>query len=404
MMDASSLSDLARPHLIDAVAAAGEISVSELADVLLMPLDDVLGCVKKLVAGGALEEIGGSCDEVGSDVRIGLRRATAGVIAVDLGGTKSHAALADYRGSVLAEDLRPTDRSDAVGTVVAAINALRTASERRGLPIAAIAIGIPAVIDPRTGLIVDGPNVGWSDFDLQGRLDDEVPEPILLDNDVNFAALGHAQSGVARGVEDFVTLAIGTGVGAAIVSGGRLIRGRRNAAGEIGRLVTRPGQLDAPADSVSGLEATASGRALTRQAEMAVNEGRMRVSLAGSKPLSAEDVFSAEAVRNPAAELIVEALLDDLATAVIAFATIVDPELVILDGSVGCALEPYIGRLSHRIARRLAAPPRICVSTRGVNAALVGGVASALSFVRREKLSAESELHDRNNLGTLPRY
>ena len=101
----------------------------------------------------------------------------------------------------------------------------------------ALAVGVPAIVDPVTGRAVGGPNVHWDGFPLVATWREHLEAPFVVDNDVNLAALGHAWKGDANGRADFVVLSLGSGVGAAVVADGHLLRGRHGAAGEIGFMV-----------------------------------------------------------------------------------------------------------------------------------------------------------------------
>ena len=160
------------------------------------------------------------------------------VIGIDLGGTKCHAMLADLVGGLLVEEVRPTDADGSpFETLVESIERLTRRRERAGAPLAAVAVGVPAIVDPDTGVAVGGPNVHWHGFPLVAELRDRLDVPFVVDNDVNLAALGHAWKGDARGLSDFVVLSLGTGIGAAVVVDGRLLRGRNSGAGEVGYMV-----------------------------------------------------------------------------------------------------------------------------------------------------------------------
>src|SRR6185437_6480265 len=156
------------------------------------------------------------------------------VIAVDLGGTQCHGALADLAGGTVAEDFRAAGAGEAAADrLLACIAALKARAAELAWPVRAIVVGIPALIDPATGLATAGPNVDWQGYDLIGALAESLAEPFEVDNDVNLGALGQAWRGAGRGISSFVLMSLGTGIGGALVIDGHLIRGRHNAAGEL---------------------------------------------------------------------------------------------------------------------------------------------------------------------------
>jgi predicted NBD/HSP70 family sugar kinase len=319
---------------------------------------------------------------------VSYRRDAGAVIAVDLGGTRCHAALADLAGTILAEDVRLTHSAgDAFSTLLAAVDAMRGEADRREVPVVALAVGVPGILDPQRGLARDAPHVGWDDFPVVDRLSGAVTIPFVVDNDVNLAALAHAWRGDGRRVDHFVTLSVGTGTGAAIVSDGRLLQGRNNGAGEVGYLVVRRELLGRPiTDGLGAFESFASGPGIAARArELLASAPESRLAAGEVTP---EAVLAASGAGDSMARQVVDELLDDLAVAIIALASTVDPELVILEGGLGRSLGPYLERLIARIAPSLPSPPRIVISRLGSDATVIGAIAAALELARRRTAPA----------------
>jgi glucokinase len=384
-MDVATLSQLNEFLVLDAVRSHGETTRTAIARSLGLSPASVSRIVKRLLDAGLVTEAPEHSAAPGRNPGvIRLNERAGGVIAIDLGGTKCHAALADLTGEVLAEDFRAThDLATPVATLVASIEAMRAVAAAERLPVRAVVVGIPAVIDPESGLAVEGPNVGWSGFDLHSELEPHVGEPLLIENDVNLAALGVAWRGEGRSVDSFVTVSIGTGIGAAIVAGGELLRGRRNAAGELGSIVTRREHLHAPAGSPAGFESVASGPAVAARARELLGAGDA-VSSLDPAAVTAELVFAAAAAGDALARGVIGELLEDLAIALISVTGVIDPDRIVLEGSVGRSLEPYLPVLRDLLARRLDPVPDVRVSHLGPNATVAGAIASALALIRQD--------------------
>jgi glucokinase len=331
-----------------------------------------------VVESGTLRSNGGRPRTV-----ISFRRDAGAVIAIDLGGTRCHGALADLAGSVLATDLRPTHgATDPFTTLIETVRAMQAEADQREVPVVALAVGVPGIVDPSTGTVRDAPYVGWDGFPIVDRLAALVPVPFVVDNDVNLAALAHAWRGDGRLVRDFVTLSVGTGTGAAIVSGGRLLQGAHNVAGEVGYLVVRREMLGRPArDGLGAFEAVASGPGIAERARQLVAAGATS-GLSGHE-ITPEAIVEAAEVGDDVARAVVDALLDDLAAAVIAFVCTVDPELVILEGGLGRSLGGSLDALLARVVPGVPSAPRIVVSSLGRDATVLGAVAAALELARR---------------------
>lgn len=379
--------------VLDFIRDHGTTTRPEVGSALGLSDSSVSRIVGRLLKSGLVAESQGQATTAGRPRNvISFNHQAGAVLAVDLGGTSCHGALADLAGTSLWEDVRPTQGpGGAFGALSATISALQTEAFARGLRVEAVAVAIPAILDPETGKAVGGPAVDWQEFEIVGSLRDTLEAPFLVENDANLAALAHAWRGDARGLRDFVTVVMGAGIGAAIVANGRLVKGRHNAAGELGYLLTSREQLHTlrlgSASEVGerpggygGLEKVAAGPSIASRARALIESGAA-TSLSG-QPVTPELIFAAAAEGDWVAREVVDELLDYTALALAAVTAIVDPELIILDGTVGRALKPYLADLSGRLTGRLVSTPRLCVSGLGPNATVIGATAAALQLAR----------------------
>lgn len=164
------------------------------------------------------------------------------VIGVDLGGTNVRAGL--VRAGKLAKlEARPIRSGGSEREVLADLCAAIDAVRDRG--VAAIGIGVPSLVDPKTGVLFDTTNIpSWKEVPLKKRLEKRYGVPVHIDNDANCFALGEKHFGAAKRANDFVGMVIGTGLGAGIVANGRLVSGAYRGAGEFGTVPYRDGILE----------------------------------------------------------------------------------------------------------------------------------------------------------------
>ena len=180
--------------------------------------------------------------------------------------------------------------------------------------------------------------------------------PVMLENDINLAALGEQWQGVARGVADFVFLSVGTGMGAGLVLHGELHRGRHGAAGEIDFALIGVGEtVDPSAPEVSALAAEHAGL-----------DGDPRA------------VFGAARNGDQGARAVVEEVARRIALHVAPIAAVADVELVVLGGGIGANGDLLLDPVARLLADWLPFPPRVEVSTLGEAAVLTGAVAVGL--------------------------
>ncbi len=279
------------------------------------------------------------------------------VIGIDLGGTKCHGALADASGRILAEARRATrGEGGAVTAVLGVWDELAAAAAEADTVVDYTVVGVPAVVDLRSGHATRGPNVGWTSLDVTSSLS-ALGEHLSVENDVNLAALGEHRSGTAVGIDDFAVLSIGTGFGGALVVGGRTVLGYRGGAGEFGETVVAP--IEGTTGRAPRLEDLVSGTGIEAAAERAL-AGRTRPASGFGR--SAKSVLAAAAHGDSEALEIVDPVLARLASLVVNLSCIVDPRLIVLDGSIGRAMAPLLPKLGELLAEQISEMPDIRVS------------------------------------------
>lgn len=368
--------------VLDLIRERERMTRPEISRALGLAPSTVGRIVARLVAEGAVVEERQTTTGPGRPpVHLSFNRQAGSVLAVDLGGTLCRGALADLGGGILERDVRPTHGDGRpFDTLLAMVSTLRRIANDRSLPARALAIGVPATIDPESLLGTSGPAVEWEGFELVPRLARQVEIPFAVENDVNLAALAQAWRGDARHLGDFAVLSIGTGVGGGIVSGGRLLKGRHNAGGELGGFVLDRSALHGPPPPGGAFEALASGPALVHRAR------EKQQGLAGpsspllAEPITPERIFEAAAADDPVAREVIDELVERVAMVMIGVVAVTDPAAIILDGSVGRSMAPYVGRLEDLLRGRVLALPRVTTSALGADGTLIGAIAAALQL------------------------
>jgi glucokinase-like ROK family protein len=198
-------------------------------------------------------------------------------LGVDIGATSVDVAVTNPELEILGHLNHPMDvREGPVAVfeqVLTMVGKLRDSGVAEGLDGAGI--GVPGPVRFPEGVPVAPPIMpGWDGFPVREALSQELGCPVMVDNDVNLMALGEQQAGVARTVQDFVCVKIGTGIGCGIVAGGEVHRGTTGSAGDIGHIRVEPRGRQCACGNKGCLEAYFGGSALARDAETAAREGR----------------------------------------------------------------------------------------------------------------------------------
>jgi predicted NBD/HSP70 family sugar kinase len=257
-----------------------------------------------------------------------VNAALAGSVAVglDIGGTKTHGVVLGEDGAIRAQVRRTTSRG-ADGVLATAHRVFAALEQETGEPLTGrVGVGVPGLVDVRRGVLRHAVNLGVNgdDLPLRDLLAEALGMPVVLENDVNAAALAAC---ALAGADDVVYLSVGTGLAAGLVVDGRLRRGEHGAAGEIGHIPVDPDGAACGCGQRGCLETVASGRALA-----------LAWPTTGRPPAAA--VFEAAAAGDPAAVAVRDRFCWGVAGAVRVLGLTVDPERIVLGGGVSEVGEP----------------------------------------------------------------
>jgi len=305
---------------------------------------------------------------------------------VDVGGTKISSALFTNKGEMLAKSKVPIDKSGgerAADQVAAAIRELEHAAADEGGLLLAAGVSIPGIVYSESGRVW-APNIpGWDRFPLLERLEREDDSPDLPDvqlvSDRSAYVTGEAWRGAAAGATDAVFLAVGTGIGAGLLSGGRLILGQEDIAGAVGWFGLNPDFKPAYA-AMGCFEAEASGNSVGRKARELLGAGRASLirELAGGRidDITAKTVAEAARRKDPLALEVVADAVRYIGMGIANIVSLLNPQVVVLGGGLFQAadvfLEPVRVEFRKWAQPRAAETVRLELSALGEDAGLYG--------------------------------
>ncbi|MGR6740876.1 ROK family transcriptional regulator [Microbacterium arborescens] len=351
--------------ILDALRTRGPLGRVELVEATGLATATVHRLCTRLVDDGAIvveRDLGGAIGRPTHRYRYAGE--TRSVIALDVTDTCARGALIDLNG-----DVRHTEERSLIGAdgaldpasrldgTLRLVDDLRTAAALRGIPAYGVGVAVPGVVAP-TGHVGDSVELGWVDVPLRDLIAERTGLPTVVENDANAVAVGEWSHGAGRGSANLATFVLGVGLGAGIVADGRLLRGARAAAGEIGHLIAdRSGFTRAPA---------AGGDLESRILELGASRSPLarRESTLG---ILDEYADGSDAARGPATEL-----LDYIAMSVAALAVVLDCGEVILTGALPERAGVLVDEIDRRLTGRIPAPPRILIGELGERAAVVG--------------------------------
>ncbi|MGW9515981.1 ROK family transcriptional regulator [Streptomyces albidoflavus] len=405
---------------LDLLTEHGALSRARLGALTGLSKPTVSQLLARLEAAGLVGSAGTSEGRPGPGARLyALRGEVAYVAALDVRPGRIRAAVADVTGAVLATHTLATPARPGPGGVAAQLTtALDGAARAAGIERPAlrrVVVGTPGAFDPRTGrLRYAGHLAGWHSPGLLAEVAAALhPVPVEYENDVNLAAVAERRLGAARGHEDFVLLWNGTGLGAALVLGGRLHRGWTGGAGEIGFLPVAGTPLvrGVARTGSGGFQELAGAQALPRLArELGVPVPE--AGPGGADPADGEAVAAAllrtaaEAYPRPGedpvpggAELphdgtfsphagpvaLLRAYAVRLATGIASLVAVLDPAVIVLTGRVLAAGgEPLLRLTEAELAELAPSRPRLLAGEVTGDPVVRGGLEVALTTVRDE--------------------
>src|SRR5699024_6786384 len=191
-------------------------------------------------------------------------------IGVDIGGTNVAIGVVEETGELINQSIIPTDLSISPFDMVSRINdeikrVIKKANIQENY-IKGIGIGAPGPLDSKNGMVTCPPNLPtWIDIPIQEWVQNQFPFPVKLENDANAAALAERWIGAGQENENFVYMTVSTGIGAGIIADGKLLRGRKGNAGDIGHMVVDPSFGQCTCGQYGCLEWIASGTAISRE-------------------------------------------------------------------------------------------------------------------------------------------
>ena len=316
------------------------------------------------------------------------------IIGVDLGGTKiSAGALSEdgteahgIRSIATQSDIGAEGVVDRIISIIEGV--IQDTIKETGASkddFLGIGMGAPGPLDREKGIVVVAPNLGWRNFPLRERVTSRLKLPVSIDNDANCATVGEWWLGAARGGVNVVGITIGTGIGGGLILDGKLYHGSSDVAGEIGHTTIDVNGRYCKCGNYGCLEAYASGPAIATRAR----EALIREDTASMLPamvdgqldkITAEIVYDAAKKGDGLANEIVRDTARYLGAGIATLLNVVNPDVVVIAGSVTRAGEALFAPLRTEVRRRAFSPAveacRIVPAELPGTAGVVGAVAT----------------------------
>jgi len=306
-------------------------------------------------------------------------------VGVDIGGTKVAVGLVNAKGEILSQVRIPMVANgssvDGLNTILSAISKTLPTDSRS---LQGIGICAPGPLDPRTGVILNPPNLPcWRDFPLAAEVQKAYSVPVEVDNDANAAALAEARWGAARGYNNVFYATLGTGIGTGIVFDGEIYHGRTGAAGEGGHVsIDRNGPL-CGCGKPGCIEVLASGTAIVKRVRARMSKGNKslinELTKGDPESITGQTVAQSLAANDVLTHEILTDCTEMLALWLSNMVDILDPEIIVIGGGAAALYEPFFGNIRERVPAFAINPNAheipIAVARYGADSGIAGGAA-----------------------------
>ncbi|WAH39969.1 ROK family transcriptional regulator [Alicyclobacillus fastidiosus] len=371
-----------KANVLHLIKEHGPMSRASVARTLNMSRSTISSIVDQLINEGRIREgATGQSTSAGGRRPVYLNYVASAkyALGIDIGGTKTIAMITDLDGNVV---VRRKFQSHASGTnsmdhILREVHDVIQSSGISPTQIIGTGIGFPGVTSADDGVVVQAPGLHLDQFPATNFFQ-SLPGDIWIDNDVNMGVIGERWKGAAQGQDNVVLIAVGTGIGAGLILGGKVYRGGRGYAGEIGHLHIDPFTTK-PKLSLGDygpLEQTASGQGMEQLALAKLKEFP-------DTSLTPDDVsvpllFEAAKRGDTLASDVLRQATTYLAFSIANIVTLLNPDVVIVGGGVSRVGRPLIDELARGVARLSPVPCKVVLAGLGEDAAAFGGAATVL--------------------------
>lgn len=282
-------------------------------------------------------------------------------IGVDLGGTNIGAGIVDEEGSILVKDEVPTGSSRPYDEIIKDMADLIGEILKQGgyelSDVESIGIGSPGCIDNEQGEVVFANNLNWKHVPVREELQRHIDLPIYLENDANVAGLAEAVTGACKGVENSVTITLGTGVGSGIIIGGRPYSGSHGVGAELGHMIVRVDGVPCTCGNRGCFERYTSATALIREGKKVAKanpDSIIAKSVEGDlDKISAKTVIDAAKAGDEVALEVFDNYIYYLAMGIVTIINSFDPSIIAIGGGVSRAGDFLLDSLKEKVKEHI---------------------------------------------------
>ncbi len=260
-------------------------------------------------------------------------------IGIDIGGTNLRACILDSEYKIIDKfKIKNNVKMGPKINLSAMCDEIKTKWEKHNIK--SIGVGCPGPLDLKNGIILNPPNLlGWENFKIKEYLSNEFNLPVAVNNDANLAGLSEAKIGAGKGTESLYYITLSTGVGGGFIYRGSIVNGFNNIAAELNNMIINEDAYQHSGLNKGGLEGQCSGQNIARIASEKMGD-----------TLTTKDVFENAKNKNALCEEVLKNWVKNVAKAIANIAVVVDPEIIVLGGSVILNNPSYLEKIKNEVS------------------------------------------------------
>jgi len=391
-VDKSGINVLNKKNVLNYIRRNGASGRAEIARNLGLSVPTVMNISQAFIDLGAIREAGlGESSGGKPPMLLDMIPDAYYSIGVDIGATRITAIVADCNARVIYKKIHRSKRGlsknvilEYITEIISETIAESSADEKK---IIGIGIGMPGLIDARSGEVLFSPDFGLENMHIIATIERRFEKKTLIENVTQAIAVGEKYYGICKDTENFMCVGLGYGIGSAIVADGQLYKGCRGFAGELGHIVMDKNGPKCDCGGYGCLEAISSGNAIANRAKENARLGERTsiLELAGGDidAIEAKTVFDAAKSGDAVATAIVENAIEYLGIAIAGMITMLDLEFIVLSGGMTHAGDFLTSRLERYVEkhkmRYSGQGVKIVISEFGSDAAAIGAASLILN-------------------------
>lgn len=318
-------------------------------------------------------------------------------LGIDVGGTDVKIGILDENATILKQDSTPTGvgkpHQDIIRNMAETALSLLGEAGYTVDDVAAVGVGVPGIVDNKTGIVMRCVNMEWWDIPFRSEMQKYIPKPVILDNDANMAGFAESVCGVSAGTDSSVFITLGTGIGSGLIFNGKPWTGFHNAGGELGHVIMDIDGIPCTCGRKGCLERYCSTKALVRiTRETAADHPESMlwsVTEHNLDNLNGKNIFACAMKGDPIALEAFNQYIHNLCLALSSVICLLDPEVIVLGGGLSKDGDFLLGAIHDKIKGCLAFPAvpyaDIRIATLGANAGFIGAAMLAKKHMEDEK-------------------